>query len=475
MLRPHQPSSNAVNHAALFNALWAFYVLMHILKLTPWNDAAPMTLRIINGMLIASAISVLFRAKNPWLFLTLILLQLASVGIQLPGLSNCWLFSGFLAVGIVTSYCRLFWKLGARKLSVVDVYQSIAPMLRCSLIALYGFAVLAKLNAAFLSLDSSCGAFFCELICSAYGFENPPGWLLWSAIPGTLLAELAIPVLLTFRSTRSLGIVLGLAFHTFIAHSSKLLVFDFSALVLPLYVTFTSPDLIVVLQRSKNARLGRFVARNRKAIILALTSLAVIIIWKVSTGPGAIAGTLFRYRGGIWFSVGLFATAFAFFELYWKRTAVVNLTNPFSARTWPAVLALLLVVANGMAPYLGLKTGVAYTMFSNLRTESGYENHLFMPVALRVFPYQNESVLILASSEPKLQKLANANERLLLHDLRNRASKFPNASLRYEHAGQEYLTAKISKDPLIGKPLKAWESKLLFFRTIPQYNHRHQW
>ena len=49
----------------------------------------------------------------------------------------------------------------------------------------------------------------------------------------------------------------------------------------------------------------------------------------------------------------------------------------------------------------------AFAMFSNLRTEHGQTNHLFIPVSLRLLPYQDEPVTILASNadEKRLEAL----------------------------------------------------------------------
>ena len=52
----------------------------------------------------------------------------------------------------------------------------------------------------------------------------------------------------------------------------------------------------------------------------------------------------------------------------------------------------LLVVLNGMCPYLGLKTDSSFAMFSNLRTEPGFANHLVMPHGPQPFGFQGDLV-----------------------------------------------------------------------------------
>ena len=467
-------SRDRIDHAALFNALWALFVLVHIYKLTPSTIQVSPLLQITHWLLVAAAMFVIFRPKNVWLFLSLIGLQLVSVFLRLPGMANCWMFSGLLAVGIFASYIQLIFKHGM-KFSVVEVYEVVAPIARVALIVLYGFVVLAKCNWAFFRIESSCASFFCNLICNSYGLVEPPKILLWSAIPGTLVVEAAIPWLLVRQSTRCYGLVLGLAFHTFISHSSMLLVFDFSAMLLPMYWTFTSPKIMEALRSSTHARFGFWLAKHRRQILPAMALAFMFVIWLNFNFPTNTSQLIHKQRGIVWTLVGGWITVLAFVEFPRMRDLGFAIDKPFGFKSVPMILALTLIVANGLAPYVGLKTGVAYTMFSNLRTEQGYENHLFVPSSCKLFSYQTETVLLLASSEPELQELADANERLLVHDARLKASKFPNATIRYEYQGRESMSTSIASDSLLGKPLSYLERKLLFFRTIPLYNHPHQW
>lgn len=62
------------------------------------------------------------------------------------------------------------------------------------------------------------------------------------------------------------------------------------------------------------------------------------------------------------------------------------------------------IAINGLAPYLGLKTETSAAMYSNLRTEGGTNNHLFMP-ALRLTGYQDDLVEITQSDHPVLSGL----------------------------------------------------------------------
>jgi Ca2+/Na+ antiporter len=63
---------------------------------------------------------------------------------------------------------------------------------------------------------------------------------------------------------------------------------------------------------------------------------------------------------------------------------------------------LFLMALNGSAAYLGLQTDNVFSMFSNLRTEGGKTNHLFIPAWTQIFDYQKEVVIVVDDQNRKL-------------------------------------------------------------------------
>lgn len=80
-------------------------------------------------------------------------------------------------------------------------------------------------------------------------------------------------------------------------------------------------------------------------------------------------------------------------------------------------VGILLLIVNGLSPYLGLKTESTFTMFSNLRTEGGNWNHLFIPASVGVFGYQDQLVRITGSNDPALQDRTRDGTRLVRFEL----------------------------------------------------------
>ena len=114
--------------------------------------------------------------------------------------------------------------------------------------------------------------------------------------------------------------------------------------------------------------------------------------------------------------------------------------------------------------YTGLRTQGTFTMFSNIRTEGGTTNHLFLP-RFSVFGYQ-DLVTIVTSSEPRLQRLAGEGQVLPFVEFRRNLVARPDVAVTYVRAGREVAMAHASDDRSL-VPLPFLERKLLTFRPVP--------
>jgi hypothetical protein len=140
-------------------------------------------------------------------------------------------------------------------------------------------------------------------------------------------------------------------------------------------------------------------------------------------------------------------------------------------RRSPAVAILALFILNCMAPYLGFQTVRTMSMFSNVRTEGGRTNHLFIPSGLQVGDYQDDLVRLIDSSDIWLDSWAD-NERLLPYtELRRRVweNRHVPVQVTYERAGRiETLdTSKPGAErqvPSLPFPVH----KILAFREVDQ-------
>ena len=85
------------------------------------------------------------------------------------------------------------------------------------------------------------------------------------------VVELTIPVLLIVRRYRNLGVVVGLVFHTGLALDPVAHVFDFTSVLIPMFLLFSAGDVQLDLQ----ATLDRLAAPFRGSGVAVMATLAV--------------------------------------------------------------------------------------------------------------------------------------------------------------------------------------------------------
>lgn len=472
--QPDDLSPGLQANAILFVVMWAIFVLAQQVKLAPWHPAQDPWLTAVRIPLVASAFLTICLPRRHIPLVSMLVLQIATVLIELPELSNCWLYAGFINVGILTVYARLAIRQWRTQFTLEEAYEAFSPMLRVSLIAMYSFAAIAKWNQDFVNPATSCAAYFGRVFADSAPFIPSWDWLIATTIPISLLIETALPILFLAQSTRRLAIVTGMTFHTILAHNHNVSVFDFNAMLFALYVPFLPADFIGSLSHIDDAKWAYRLARHRAIVFGALIAASVILAL-VLREPEDVRTVFFRFRVAVAFVLSVSATILAARTLYGSHAPSASIERAFLPVNLATLIVTTLVFANSAAPYLGLKTGVAMTMFSNLRTEAGFENHLFIPSWLRIFGYQDQSIRVVDSSAQELKGIAESNERLILHDFRVRASRHPDAWVVYELAGTIHQSDPIADDSLLNPPPSLLERKLLHFRTIPLYNKPCQW
>lgn len=422
--------------------------------------------------MVLSAIAVIWRPRDARLFVSMVALQLASVLIQLPGMSNCWMFSGIAGIGILAGAIRV--SRSSKPFSTISIYEEVVPFLRVALIAFYSLAALAKYNHDFLNPESSDAAYIAYMFADSFRL---PAWdvIGTGGIWGALFFETAIPILLFLPVTRRHGVLLGLFFHTVLAHNPKMRVIDFNAMLFAMYVTFTPDSFARTLWEDAVARTTWIatLVRNRMLVLLSLVGVsAVMIAWQIYAGSGRM---LINYSSRLWLVIGCSITIIAYLGLFGNKAKCEPIEKPFRLRSLADFAVIGIVLLNGLSPYLGLKTVVSFTMFSNLRTETGYENHLFIPKWLKCFDLQDHPVQIAASTVPELARYAENGDLLLLYDLQLRAQNFPEHSVTYISDGKEIVVPRISDDPLLGSPLPYLAKKCLMFRPIQLDSKQPHW
>jgi hypothetical protein len=137
----------------------------------------------------------------------------------------------------------------------------------------------------------------------------------------------------------------------------------------------------------------------------------------------------------------------------------------------PNLLLIGVAVTSGLAPYVGFKTRSSFSMYSNLRIEPGYSNHIFMPPSMDVLGYLSDSVRVTESADSFLSTLVGSpTERLPYIALCEYLARPSNESqeraalISYERRGQQLVATQGGDLP---GDCPSWIArKLLLFGTV---------
>lgn len=367
-------------------------------------------------------------------------------------------------------------------------FQTIAPVIRAAVVMMYFWAVLQKLNFDYLDWRHSCAAKLHVDIAGYFpdGLVPTAVWALDCAIWGSLIFETGIPILLIFSRFRFLGFLAALAFHLWLSIHYAAGIYSFSSIVLALLYFFVPGSVAGKLAALWERQL-LFIGRGDIGAGRRLARWSVIIIFM-----GAIITQALHYlliersydvfwranRVGffVWLTWGLWLAACYLVSVWQCR----RLPRDFSNRPKPTLawLGLILILVNGINPWIGLKTQTSFSMYSNLRSE-GAGNHLFFR-RIDLFPFQADMIELIGS-KPDL--LSPTNTPKGIQQFANEGNIFPHFELRRmlsEREGdvevvyrrvqdQQLLKASrkgslITGDPELFERPPIWWRKTLWFR-----------
>ena len=165
-----------------------------------------------------------------------------------------------------------------------------------------------------------------------------------------------------------------------------------------------------------------------------------------------------------------------FLGAYWPRLgeALRPIYAVSERRLASPLLAIpvLLLVLNGLCPYLGIKSRYSFSMFSGLQTEGELWNHYVIPRSVRVFSTMDRLVEIHQSNVHILAQVSEENSRLvylhfrkiILRELKNDAGTKFNVTYSYEGKRVEVQDAR--NDPELSHSLPFLQRKLLNYRVV---------
>lgn len=451
--------------AATFSVMWAIAMLFHIASGPMRFQALPHPTALgVNLLAVALvALAVMLRPRDVRLLIVLAALQVPSVWLEAPMLGNHWLVAGFVNLALLAAAGSAWWS--QRRLDTAEVFRRFAPVARWVLLVFYSFAAFAKLNTAFMDPVVSCATFFFRESLGVFGIDplaaGERTLVGYGVVAASGLIELVVPVLLLVRRTRNLGVLLAVVFHTLIGFDLAHPFFDFSSLLLALFVLFLPADFPAWLRTQMRWRGSRRQDATRSPLVhIGLASLAALVLAALGPATPVMAVVVLASSYLLWFWYG--AAVLIAVAIYVLRCRPAGQPVLLAVPSRTLLLVPVLVLFNGLTPYLELKTAYGFDMYSNLVTVDGRTNHLVVPSTLPLTDVHADLVEIRSSADPDLEWYADNGYALPWLALRAYLEDHPELTVEYLRGGvvQQFGPG----DEVEAVPV--WQEKLMAFRAV---------
>lgn len=485
--RPFQWMEGKLDIMSIFALMWALATFTHQFTFNTWMWMGENY--ILGWLLMILAILVIFYLRNTALFLLMVATSVVYIYLKLPKTPNHIFFEWWINFPFLVCASLAYYQLKKAKEDQAKLRDTIMsyfiPLARTSLLVLYFWVVIHKLNWDYFHLDNSCAVY----LLTGFVWEFNKMTVFWGleqfgvdyiystftkifVIFSSLFFEAVIPLLLLFKRTRLLGIGVGILFHTLLAFHPHDGIYSFSALLLAIYVLF-EPNKIRdhfnnLLSYYREKRMGKILKSTSPFLLILLFALILILEYRYPEQRPA-------FRSGFITFLLISATSFLFWLQLFRKTAFEEDSQRFMLHPmlWFAPFFIFL---NGLTPYLGLKTESTFSMFSNLKTETDTPNHIFIPKSIRIFDYQDDIIKV-TSSNTKIFNNDNyheAEERYYtVFEFKKKMRKFMMAKKDFiaevEYEGESFtfrIKNGTASHPEWVKKHPYWKLKTLCFRPI---------
>ncbi|MGW4098301.1 hypothetical protein [Mycobacterium sp. NPDC004974] len=399
--------------------------------------------------------------------------------LNLPAASNHLMLSLLVAVALATA---ALWALAVRNRpgvpdSFVERWLDAARSpVGLVLLVVYLFTVFDKLNTAYFSPEISCGSDLFGQLIWLNGFADVvPGPAVGQFVAVVaVVIEAAILGLLAVPRLRFWGVLLGVGFHSILALASF---YDFATVVFAVYVLLVPTEVFAALA-------PRTTALRRVALTGFAAHVLLSVVSSSAESPASPIGLPWHTLLVLTWAIAVIPFMVALLRGY-RTTQATGVRAPnWHLRPLVLLVAPLLALANGVTPYVGLKTVANFSMFSNLHTEEGTTNHLLPGVtALQLAGYQRDTVTVVGlelPAHPGDMTFLRRQTRWMSEDppvripwleLRRTVLLWKDAGLTgiriaYLHGGPPQVVNDATNDPVLAAPLPWWQRHLLAFRAV---------
>ncbi len=470
-----------LSYTSIFMMLWCLMVIAEFDNGTSWRNTP------YNVLSVLAAYTGLFFARSKFVMAAVCLLQMMACFKNMPVVANHWFFSmivsGLLLAALVFQTVRDRFDNSPID---PDCLTKVFPVIRLLVVMMYVFAVFHKLNADFFNPQLSCAVHIWGHIVNG-GFmlplpAEPPLWFRYVLIYGTLVIETAIPVLLCMRRMWFAALIVGGGFHLM----TGLIMRHFPTLVCALYFLFIPKGAAKPLTQKFDTIIRRF-SQDSFGVIGALIVQAVVMtLGSVLAFLHDHSRDIGHYRWGI---NGEQSAMWPLLRVWWLLAATVfGMTIFFIVRhgyhrirrdqlfrtPWPVCHAVVpLFILNCLTPYMGLKTVDTLSMWSNLHTLNGENNHLILRGnGWKIFPYTDDMVEVIDTNVPVWRRKLVEDQRLvawtmLKQMVQNQVRDFRGrVYIKYKRADRVHIVEDAAWDPDLMEPNPYWLRKCVFIKTV---------
>lgn len=442
---------------SLFAWLWSMGIIWHYMRPkhgypVGWADL----------LVVIAAILVLIRPQNAYFLLATAVTGMLAFLSTLPSSSNHWTLQFLFHAAMCLSFATLAFRRKSLFVNSREWFDSFRPVLCLLILLLYLFASLHKLNSGYFSQHSYALRLYGDIVhgehMSAFTGLFPTHDALLAILPHvSILTELTIPLLLFFRRSRLLAILIGILFHSLLSLKEYPPGTDFPILLGAAYILFLPPSSINIIRASILDRMrGSGFYQLFKSLIAPAILLAAIFVPPLFSLPKHSSVDWFTFenlKSAHWAAYVVTYIAVAVLLICKLRSAEYDNSPPIiQGLHYPHIVLLILAFFLGISPYLGLRTGGAFAMYSNLETEGNYYNHFFMPPGLQVFDYQKQ-VCVIETSAEDIPTTALTGKLLTYYNFRKLTRRNPEASITYTFEGERVELDRIADKPeLVAEP-----------------------
>ena len=457
-----------------FSTFWALGHIFHLTKYSKWQET-PLSLSVI-----FFSFFLLLKTGSLGRLLIVSFLQVLHCLYVLPVSANHWFFAMIINLYILFSW--FFISVRKREFFFYSnrFYLNIRSGLIFLLFCLYFITGFHKLNFDFFDIQKSCSVIFSRVYRYDDGFFGE--YLNYVPVVLTLLLELGICFLLFIRRLSFFAVISFLCFHLYIGYTG---IFDFSTLCFAILFSLYSPHIILTLKKvipavnllaKNNSFFGFLYSYKFIAFVLMLFLWPVLgkdffsVLWFI--GVVSFFSVVFWHKG----DVGIFKLKSIRFRFSRLNKIIV-------------CFFFLIIAANGLSPYFGLKTITTFSMFSNLRIGLGWgSNHLvFKDYIYKLSDDADDWVEIIDSNDSRLSVFGENKLRVAYLDfvdylqqrvLEEKKLQFRSfvlaetpISVNYIRNGVEYRVDDVLESKEIMKPIPWWKRKFISFRHLVPKNH----